>query len=127
MLRRREEMGKHELIIYEQHCCRTLLNIYEVSRFVGLHPDMIHRFIMLGLIDPQVETPDMLFEDSVVSRIGKIMRLKSDLGVNLAGCGLILDLLDRIEAMEKRLVYYQLKYDELERDPGSRTGGDQGI
>lgn len=120
-------MAKHELIIYEQECCRTLLNIHELSRFVGLHPEMIHRFIMLGLIDPRVETPDMLFEDSVVTRIGKILRLKSDLGVNLAGCGLILDLLERIEAMEKRLVYYQLKHEERERDPGSRAGGDRDV
>ena len=120
-------MGKHELIIYEQKCSRTLLNIHEVSRFVGLHPDMIHRFFMLGLIDPQVETPDMLFEDSVVTRIDKIMRLKSDLGVNLAGCGLILDLLDRIDEIEKRLVYYQLKHDELERHLGRSLGGDQDI
>lgn len=102
-------MAKHELIIYEQNCCRTLLNIHEVSRFVGLHPEMIHRLIMLGLIDPQVEAPDMLFADSVVPRIGKILRLKSDLGVNLAGCGLILDLLERIETMEKTLAYYQHK------------------
>ena len=120
-------MGKHELTIYEQKGSRTLLNIHEVSRFVGLHPEMIHRFFMLGLIDPQVETPDMLFEDSVVTRIDKIMRLKSDLGVNLAGCGLILDLLNRIEAIEKRLVYYQLKHDEFERHLGSRSGGDQDI
>lgn len=117
-------MAKHELIIYEQKCGRTLLNIQEISRFVGLHPEMIHRLFMLGLIDPQVEAPDMLFEDSVVFRIGKIMRLKSDLGINLAGCGLILDLLDRIDEMEKRLVYYQLKSDELERHLNGFPGRD---
>lgn len=115
-------MAKYELIIYEQKSSTTLLNIYEVSRFVGLHPDMIRRFFMLGLIDPQVESPNMLFEDSVVSRIDKIMRLKSDLGVNLAGCGLILDLLDRIDEMEKRLLYYQLRYDELKRHLDHTSG-----
>lgn len=120
-------MAKYELVIYEQQGSSTLLNIHEVSRFVGLHPDMIHRFFMLGLIDPQVETPDMLFEESVVSRIDKIMRLKSDLGVNLAGCGLILDLLDRIDEIEKRLLHYRLQNEELARHLGRFAGGDRDI
>lgn len=118
-------MLKYELIVYEQKCSDTLLTIQEVSKFVGLPPNIIHRFFMLGLIDPQVEAPDMLFENSVVSRINKIMRLKSDLGINLVGCGLILDLLDRIEEIEKRLVYYRLKHDELEKSLDRFSGGNR--
>ena len=102
-------MVKRELIIYEQRSRRTLLDIHEIAHFVGLHPDMIYRYYMLGLIDPRVEKPDLLFEDSVLSRISKIKRLKADLDVNLAGCGLILDLLDRITELEKKLFYYEMK------------------
>ncbi len=102
-------MVKREIIIYEQHGRRTLLDIHEIGRLVGLHPDMVHRYYLLGLIDPRVEKPDLLFEDSVLVRINKIMRLKADLDVSLAGCGLVLDLLDRITELEKKLRYYEMK------------------
>ena len=105
-------MEKHEIIIYEQRCELTLLNISEVSRFVGIHPDMIYRFFQLGLVDPQVETPEPLFDDSVIVRIEKILRLKNELGVNLDGCGLVLDLLDRIAVLEKQILHYEMKNTE---------------
>jgi len=100
-------MVKREIIIYEQRSRQTLLDIHEIGRFVGMHPDMIYRYYMLGLIDPRFERPDLLFEDSVLVRIRRIQRLKTNLGVNLAGCGLVLDLLDRITEMEKKLQYYE--------------------
>ncbi len=103
-------MVKHDIIIYEQETGRTLLNIREVSRFVNLHPEMIRRFFMLGLIDPYIEKPEPLFEDSVLQRIEKIVRLKQDLGINLSGCGLVLDLLDRIAELEKQIEHYEIKF-----------------
>ena len=103
-------MVKHDIIIYEQETGRTLLNIREVSRFVNLDPEMIRRFFMLGLIDPYIEKPEPLFEDSVLLRIEKILRLKQDLGVNLSGCGVVLDLLDRIAELEKQVEHYEIRF-----------------
>lgn len=100
-------MSKHPIVIYEYKERQNLLSINEISRFVGLHPMMIQEFFRLGLIDPQVENPDLLFEDTVIARIGKIMRLKNDLDVNLAGCGLVLDLLERIATLERKLLYWE--------------------
>ena len=102
-------MVKRELIIYEQPSRQTLLDIHEIGRFADLHPDMVYKYYTLGLIDPLVEKPDLLFEDSVLFRISKIKRLKTDLGVNLSGCGVIIDLLDRITELEKKLFYYEMK------------------
>jgi hypothetical protein len=102
-------MVKREITIYKQQSRQTLLDIYEIGRFTGLHPEMIYRYYMLGLIDPWVDKPKLLFEDNVLVRISKIKRLKSDLGVNLAGCGLVFDLLDRITELEKKLHYYEMK------------------
>jgi len=102
-------MVNRELIIYEQRSRQTLLDIHEIGHFSDLHPDMVYRYYVLGLIDPWVEKPDLLFEDSVLVRISKIKRLKADLGVNLAGCGLVLDLLDKITELEKQLLCYEMK------------------
>ncbi len=97
-------MEKNEMIIYEQRCSETLLSMGEISRLVGIHTDMIHRFFQHGLIDPLVEEPEPLFDDTVVGRIEKIIRLRQDLGVNLNGCGLALDLLEKISQLEQQLL-----------------------
>jgi chaperone modulatory protein CbpM len=43
------------------------------------------------------------FSAASIVRVQKANRLQRDLGVNLAGTALVLDLLDRIEALEARL------------------------
>jgi hypothetical protein len=101
-------MSKQAIIVYEYQ--DTLLNVNEISRFVGVRPVLIRKLFKLGLINPQRETPDLLFEGTVISRIDKILRLNNDLGVNFLGCGLVLDLLDKIENLEKKLLYYEMKH-----------------
>ena len=61
------------------------------------------------MIDSKQETHDLLFECTVIARIDKILRLKNDLGINFVGCGLVLDLLEKIEYSEKKLLYYEMK------------------
>lgn len=100
-------MRNHEVVIYEQIHGRTLLTVYEVSRVAGLHPELVRRLFVMGLIDPHVAQTEPLFEDSVVGRIRKIMRLRNDLGVNLSGCGVVLELLERINQLEQRLRHYE--------------------
>ena len=103
-------MTKREMVIYECKGRQQLINIYELSRLVELHPALIEKLYWLGVIDPQVEEPELLFEDRVIARIDKIMRLKKDLGVNYAGCAIILDLLDKIKIMERKLLQYEKEF-----------------
>lgn len=94
-------MKRFELVLDE----RRLLTIDELSRMVEVHPEILQHFMGFGLIDPEIIEPCPLFADTVVFRIRKIQRLRSDLGVNLAGCGLVLDLLDRIDDLEAEIQY----------------------
>ncbi len=106
-------MKKNEIMIYEQRCSRTLLSISDISRLVGVHADLVDRFFQHGLIDPQVKEPEPLFEDKVLVRVRKIVRFREDLGINLSGCGLVLDLLDRIAQLEQQLLHHSRRYKRL--------------
>ena len=86
-----------------------LLSMIELARYAGLHPELLERFFAFGLIDASVDKPEPLFELRMVSRVRKIQRLRDDLGLNLAGVGLALELIERIEALEKELWRYRQK------------------
>ena len=77
----------------------------EVAYRAGLHPDLIDRFVRLGLIELTGSTDDgePLFDSEVIPRIRLILRLRNDLGVNYAGVGVLLELMSRIEALEARI------------------------
>jgi len=79
-----------------------LLRLEELAERCDLSPELVRRFVLLGLIDPEVESSS-LFQPEVVLRIHRIVRIHHDLGVNYSGTGVILDLLDRIEELEARL------------------------
>jgi len=98
---------RYELIICEDKTPESLLAIEEISLFVDIHPEYLKRFIILGLIDPLIDRPEPLFSPDVIPRIKKIERLRNDLGINLSGIGLILDLLERIAQLEKELHFYR--------------------
>ncbi|MEW6378528.1 MAG: chaperone modulator CbpM [bacterium] len=80
-----------------------LFRLSDLANMAGLHPDLIDRFFSLGLIEPATQRPEPLFTDDAVLRICRILRLRRDMGVNLASAGIILDLLDQIEELKREL------------------------
>lgn len=77
---------------------RPGLGLDEFSRRCGLHPEMVRRLVALGLLDGD----GLRFDASAVAVVARIQRLRSGLGLNYAAIGLVLDLLDRIEADPRR-------------------------
>ena len=86
---------------------RKTLSLEELSRLVDLHPEMVLRLVDLGLVDPEQGAPEWLFQEAAVPRIWKIRRLHRDLGINWAGIGVVLDLLDRIDDLEREIAWMQ--------------------
>lgn len=68
----------------------------------GLHPDMVRRFVSLGLLEPRTDEAGRLwFRPADVARVGRIQRLRAGFGLNYAGVGLVLDLLDRLDRRDR--------------------------
>ena len=87
------------------HSQRSLLSVAEVARLAGIPADVITRFLDLGLIDPVEMNPEPFFPVSVVLRARRIVRIHRDLDVNWAGIGVVMDLLDKINALEHEVAH----------------------
>ncbi len=83
----------------------SYLTAAEVSYHCGVHPELIDRFIQLGLIDFIERDRDgtALFRSEVIPQIRRILRLRNELGVNYAGIGVILELMARVESLEDHI------------------------
>jgi len=80
------------------------LSLDDLIRLTHVHPDLIGRFQDWGLIEPMQTEPDLCFSEKAVPRIRRILRLRKDLGINWAGIGVVMDLLDRIDSLEQEIV-----------------------
>lgn len=63
------------------------------------HPELLERLAALGILDIE----DGMVDALQLNRLDRLFRLRSLLGVNLAGAAIILDLLDRIEELKDEL------------------------
>ena len=80
------------------------LSLETVARRTGLHPDLVARFVALGLLDAERDHAGRLvFAPSAPAVLGRIERLHAGICVNYASIGLVLDLLDRIDRLEDAL------------------------
>ncbi|MFD9048454.1 chaperone modulator CbpM [Streptomyces zaomyceticus] len=80
------------------------LSLDAVARRSGLHPDLIRRFVALGLIDAERDAAGRLvFDPTAPAVLARIQRLRTGLCLNYASIGLVLDLLDRISLLEAAL------------------------
>jgi chaperone modulatory protein CbpM len=73
------------------------------ARSAGLHPQLIERFVALGLVDAGRDaTGHLWFAPAELARVARVQRLHAALALNYAAIGLVLDLLDRIDELEGR-------------------------
>ena len=80
---------------------RPRLGLDAFARRCGLHPDMVRRFVALGLLPCNPDARgELWFDPSALAVVARIQRLRTGLGLNYAAIGLVLDLLDRIEELE---------------------------
>jgi chaperone modulatory protein CbpM len=83
---------------------RGRLTLEQFARRSGLHPELVRRFVALGLL-PAVRDGDgaLWFSPSQVASVARLQRLRATLPLNYAALGLVVDLLDRITELETLL------------------------
>jgi hypothetical protein len=81
------------------------VDIEVLAREAGLHPDIVVRFVRLGLLDPPGRNGR--FPRDAAAQLARAERLRRDLGLNYAGAVLASELLARIATLEERLRRYE--------------------
>jgi MerR family transcriptional regulator, heat shock protein HspR len=79
------------------------LTLEALATACNLHPDVVERYVEIGLVEPRRVEAERVFGYGEVLRVRSIQRLRRELGVNLNGVAVILDLTDRIRALQREI------------------------
>jgi chaperone modulatory protein CbpM len=74
----------------------------ELAAVCGIHRTTLARLIRGGLIEPAAPGASH-FTATSVWRLRRMLRLHADLGLNLVGAAIVVDLLERLEHLEADL------------------------
>jgi MerR family transcriptional regulator/heat shock protein HspR len=71
------------------------------AKMIGLHPQTLRHYENVGLVTPErSEGKIRLYSPADIDRLRQITRLTDELGVNLAGVQIILDMRERLEQLQ---------------------------
>ncbi len=70
---------------------------------VSMHPQTLRLYERVGLVKPARRGSNRLYSERDIDRLRQIQRLTQDMGVNLAGVEIILNLLEQITQMQDEL------------------------
>jgi hypothetical protein len=89
---------------YRRDSARAPLSQEMFARRCCVHPDLVRRFVALGLVRAQHGSDGSLsFSPSEVAAVARLQRLRTTLPLNYAALGLVVELLDRITELETAL------------------------
>ena len=76
-----------------------------VAERIGARRSLVVRLARAGLIETlESESSEPLLPSHVVVQLRRMQRLRRDLGVNFSGAAVILDLVKRIEMLNRELI-----------------------
>jgi chaperone modulatory protein CbpM len=94
----------HEVKSVELIDEQTTLTLLELCQSCSVEADTIEAMIDYGILEPVGDTGGNLrFPASSLRRTRITLHLQRDLGINLAGAALALELLERIDELDTRL------------------------
>lgn len=85
---------------------KPLYIISIVSEILGLHPQTLRQYERLGLIEPSRTMGNTrLYSDEDLEKLRYITVLTKEMGVNLAGVEIIMEMREQINALNNQLNY----------------------
>ena len=103
------------------HATRDVrLNLGAFALESGTHPELIRRFVALGLLEAhQDPAGELWFSRTELAALGRVQRLRAGFALNYAAIALVTELLDRIATLEAALRTARV-------EPGTRPIGTSG-
>lgn len=92
-------------------------DIAAVARRLGLRIQTIRLYLREGLLQPQDEKGRLVFTEEDIEELARIMRLRQELDVNLAGVGVILEMRRKMLTLQKQLDYLM---EDIEKEAQNR-------
>ncbi len=87
------------------------------ARLLGLHPQTLRTYEAKEIISPSRSIgKTRLYSEEDIEMLKYIQKLTSDLGINLSGVKMIMDLNEQIEEMDKKMDEMRSRMDEIQRD-----------
>jgi chaperone modulatory protein CbpM len=84
------------------------LTLVQLCQICQLPTERIFALVEEGIVEPLGDEPNQWrFRSVTITRIQRAHRLERDLGVNMAGVALALDLLEEIDQLKRRLQRFQ--------------------
>ncbi|MCL4297132.1 MAG: helix-turn-helix transcriptional regulator [Anaerolineae bacterium] len=71
------------------------------AKMIGVHPQTLRHYENIGLVVPERSEGNIrLYSPADIDRLRQVSRLTDELGVNLAGVQIILDMRERLEQLQ---------------------------
>ena len=85
------------------------LSLSELTMFCGTNADWVVTLVEHGVVAPVARTaPEWEFTPAHIARARKAARLMRDLGLNVAGVALVLDLIEERDALARKLAMLEM-------------------
>jgi DNA-binding transcriptional MerR regulator len=92
----------YELVVVRESADQFTLS--ELATLAGAESETIRYYVEMGLIEPVAQVgAQLLFDANALCRLKAIGRLRRDVGANVASLGMIMDLVDRIQALQREV------------------------
>ncbi len=83
-----------------------------VSERLGVRPALVRRYTRLGFIVPSARAGrGVLYSEADLALLRRIVRLRRDLGLNVAGVETVLRLVNDMEALQRELAELRARHE----------------